>query len=238
MPAWRKACGIKHVTLNISGITVEVTKKKIKNMHLYVKPPNGRVTISAPRSMSRAAIERFVLEKEAWIKKQVAKYENSLPEPREYVTGEMLCIWGRQYRLLVEIGSKSLLVLTENTAILTAKSDSTAGQRGRLVREWYRAQLKAETTRLLPLWEKTTGLIASGWQTKYMKTRWGTCNTTTRKIWLNVQLAEKSPECLEYVILHELVHLAEKNHGEKFKALMDRYMPEWRDIKAKLNGRT
>ena len=237
MPAWRKVCGIKRVTLNISGITVEVTKKKIKNMHLYVKPPDGRVTVSAPRSMSRATIERFVLEKEAWIKKQVAKYENCPYGQREYVTGEWLCVWGQQYRLLVETGSKSSLVLTENAAILTAKSDSTAGQRERLVREWYRAQLKAEITRLLPLWEKNTGLIASGWQTKQMKTRWGTCNTTTRKIWLNVQLAEKSPDCLEYVILHELVHLAEKNHGEKFKALMDRYMPDWRSIKAKLNGR-
>lgn len=106
------------------------------------------------------------------------------------------------------------------------------------VREWYREQLKDDIARLLPKWEKITGLKASSWQTKYMTTRWGTCNSKTGKLWFNLQLAKKTPECLEYVILHELCHLEEKNHSDRFVALMDKYMPMWREVKATLNEQT
>jgi predicted metal-dependent hydrolase len=129
-------------------------------------------------------------------------------------------------------------VLTENTIILTVQEDSTAAKRGNLVREWYRELLKTKIAQSMPEWECKTGLRSSGWQTRYMKTRWGTCNTKTGKIWLNVRLAEKPPECLEYVILHELAHLVERTHNERFVSFMDAHMPEWRRIKAELNGRT
>jgi predicted metal-dependent hydrolase len=122
------------------------------------------------------------------------------------------------------------------TALLTTRSGSTSEQREKFVREWYREVLKAEIARLLPLWEERTGLKATGWQTKCMKTRWGSCNTKTGKIWLSVQLAQKAPACLEYVIVHELVHLAEKGHGKRFKSLMDRYLPLWREIRATMNN--
>ena len=225
------------MTLNISGITVEVSRKKIKNMHLHVKPPDGRVTVSAPMRMSNAAIERFVRGKIDWIREKVAKFQNQQP-PSEYITGEKLRVWGKVYDLLVENGSRNVIALTENTAVLTVKPGATIKQREHVVREWYRGLLKAETTRLLPEWEKITGLKTSGWQTKIMKTRWGTCNTTTGKIWLNVLLAAKPPECLEYVLLHELVHLAEPNHGAAFKALMDSFMPHWREVRKALNDRS
>lgn len=225
--------------LSISGIPIEVCKKDIKNMHLYVKPPNGKVMVSAPLAMSDEAIERFVRTKTSWIKKQVAKFDNQPRQSeREYVSGETLYVWGKQYYLQTRFGNKNSLVLTGDKAVLTVRKESTAEQREGFVREWYRELLKAEVARLLPQWEKTTGLKAKGWQTKYMTTRWGTCNTKTGKIWLNLQLAKKTPECLEYVILHELVHLVEKTHNEHFVSLMDKFMPMWREIKVTLNGQT
>jgi len=225
--------------LSISGIPIEVCKKNIKNMHLYVKPPDGKVTISAPLSMSDDAIERFARTKISWIKKQLAKFNDQPRQSeREYVSGETLYVWGKQYYLQTEHGSRNSLVLSGDKAVLTVRKESTAGQRDSFVREWYRVLLKAEAERLMPKWEKATGLKASSWQTKYMTTRWGTCNRAAGKIWLNLQLAKKTPECLEYIILHELVHLAEKTHNERFVSLMDKYMPMWREVRATLNGQT
>ncbi|EPR08131.1 M48 family metallopeptidase [Ruminiclostridium papyrosolvens] len=227
------------MALNISGIPIEVCKKSIKNMHLYVKPPNGNVTVSAPLSMSDEAIERFVRTKVSWIKRQVEKFDSQPRQsPREYISGETLYVWGKQYYLRTEYGNKNSLVLSGDKAILTVRKESTALQRETFIREWYRGLLKAEINALLPKCEKTTGLKATSWQTKYMTSRWGTCNTQSGKIWLNLQLAKKTPQCLEYVIIHELVHLVEKNHNERFVSLMDKFMPMWREIKATLNGQT
>lgn len=208
-------------------------------MHLYVKPPNGGVTVSAPFAMSDEAIERFVRTKISWIKKQVARFDSQPRQSeREYVSGETLYVWGKQYFLQTEYGNRNALILSGNTAVLTVRRESSAEQRENFVREWYRGLLKAEIARVLPGWEKKTGLKAASWQTKYMTTRWGTCNPKAGNIWLNLQLAKKTPECLEYVILHELVHLIEKNHTERFVLLMDKHMPMWREIKTKLNGQT
>jgi predicted metal-dependent hydrolase len=222
----------------ISGIPVEVCKKNIKNMHLYVKPPNGKVTVSAPLSMSDETIERFVRTKAGWVKRQVAKFETQPRQStREYISGETLYVWGKQYFLQVKYGNgKNSLLLSGDKAILTMRESSTAGQRDSFIREWYRSILKKEIKRLLPKWEERTGLICNVWQTKYMTTRWGTCNIQKRKIWLNLQLAKKTPNCLEYVILHELLHLIEKHHNDVFISLMDKYMPYWRETKRTLNG--
>jgi len=223
----------------ISNIPIDVNKKNIKNMHLYVKPPNGRVTVSAPISMSDEAIERFVRTKVSWIKRQVGKFDTQPRQSeREHVSGETFFVWSKQYYLQVEYGKKNSLVLSGDKAILTVRKESTAIQRENFIREWYRDRLKAEITSLLPKWEKITGLKCKNWQTKYMTTRWGTCNPKTKKIWLNLQLAKKTPECLEYIILHELIHFLEKHHNERFISLMDKYMPMWREIKSTLNGQT
>lgn len=227
------------MALNIAGISIEVCKKNIKNMHLYVKPPNGKVTVSAPLSMKDETIERFVRTKINWLKKQIANFDNqSRQSEREYVSGETLYVWGRQYYLHTEFGNRNSLVLSGDKAILTVRKGSSPTQRENFVREWYRILLKNETLKRFVKWEKKTGLKASGWQTKYMTTRWGTCNTETGKIWLNLQLAKKTPESLDYIILHELVHLIEKTHNERFTSMMDKYMPMWREVKASLNGQT
>lgn len=222
--------------LEILGIPVEVRKKNIKNMHLYVKPPNGNVLVSAPFTMSDKTIESFVRTKVNWITKQVEKIINqSRQSELEYVSGETLSVWGQRYYLQTIYGNKYALALSGDKVLLTVRKESTAEQRKNFVREWYRKQLKAEIIRVLPHWETKTCLKAANWQIKYMTTRWGTCNTATRKIWLNLQLAAKSPECLEYIILHELLHLTEKCHSKRFILLMDKYMPLWREIKNSLN---
>lgn len=222
----------------VNGIEVSVTKKAIKNMHLYVKPPDGHVEVSAPANLSNESIKIFVRTKIGWIKRQREKFEQQPRQTaREYVSGEALYVWGRQYYLLVNYSSRgNSLVLDGDRAILTVREESTAEQRGHFINEWYREILKVEIERVLPKWEQITGLYPDGWQTKNMTTRWGTCNVKMRKIWLNLQLAKKTPECLEYVIVHELMHLVEKSHNEKFVALMDKYLPNWREIQKSLNG--
>lgn len=221
----------------VSGIPVEIIKKNIKNMHLYVKPPEGRVEVSAPFNMSDDSIELFLRTKLGWIKKQQEKFENQARQSaREYVSGETLYLWGEAYYLNVRHSNRgNSLTLHGGEATLVVRENSTVEQRGRWVNEWYREQLKEKIQKHMPKWEAITGLHPSSWQTKYMTTRWGTCNTKTGKIWFNLQLAKKPVECLEYVILHELVHLQVKNHGPDFVAMMDLHMPYWRDIKKQLN---
>lgn len=223
--------------IQIADISVEIVKKEIKNMHLSVLPPDGKVRVSAPLAMPDEAITMFVRTKLGWIRKQQARFEaQPRQSQREYVSGETLYVWGHQYFLQVAYSYKgNSLVLDGNQAILTVRQESTAKQREAFVNEWYRGLLKAEVEKYLPKWEKITGLHCSSWQSKYMTTRWGTCNTNTRKIWLNLQLAKKPIECLEYVILHELAHLKVKNHGLEFIAILDQHMSQWRERKMLLN---
>lgn len=224
--------------ITIANIPVDVIKKNIKNMHLAVLPPDGKVRISAPVTMSDESIAMFVRTKVGWIKKQQEKFDmQPRQSERQYVSGETLYVWGKQYFLHVEYSNRgNSLRISGNEAILTVRKESTAEQRGRFVNEWYRTLLKHEVEKYLPKWESITGLHCSSWQSKYMTTRWGTCNTSTGKIWLNLQLAKKPFVCLEYVILHELAHLKVKNHGSDFVAILDTYMPYWREIKKELNS--
>ena len=222
----------------ISGISVSVIRKPIKNMHLYVKPPDGHVEVSAPKDLSDESIKMFIRTRIGWIRRQMDKFEQQPRQTkREYVSGETLYIWGRQYYLYVNPGSKSnSFSIDGDRAILNVREGSTIEQRARLVNEWYRRILKAEIEKKIPKWEQITGLHPSAWQVKYMTSRWGSCNVKAGKIWLNLQLAKKSPECLEYIIVHELVHLVVKNHDEKFVALMDKYLPNWRELRRNLNS--
>lgn len=221
----------------VANISVEVVKKNIKNLHLSVLPPDGKVRVSAPEALSDDAIAMFVRTKIGWIRKQQEKFElQPRQSERQYVSGETLYVWGRQYFLRVEYSYKgNSLVLSGDNAILTVRKESTVKQRETFVNEWYRTLLKAEVEKYLPKWEKITGLQCSSWQSKYMTTKWGTCNTSTGKIWLNLQLAKKPIECMEYVILHELIHLKVRNHGPEFVAEMNRYMQNWREIRNQLN---
>ncbi len=220
----------------VSGIPVDVYRKNIKNLHLYVKPPDGRVELSAPESIDDKAIEAYLRINLSFIKKSIAEFK-AQPRfsKRQYVSGETLYVWGRQYYLEFVPSSKNSFVLVGDKAILSMSGSSSVAQRESFMREQYRELLKAEIEKVLPKWEAMTGLHVESWHTKYMTTRWGTCSTESKKIWLNLQLAQKPPECLEFVILHELVHLRERSHNEAFIACMDAYMPNWRIVRKALN---
>ncbi len=226
--------------MEIAGIPIEVVKKDIKNLHLAVLPPDGAVRVSAPIELSDESIQLFVRTRLGWIRKQQEVFARQPRQSeRQFVSGETLYVWGKQYYLQVEHSYKgNALLLSGDKAILTVRKESTAQQREAFVNEWYREKLKAEIERLLPIWENRTNLHCSTWQTKYMTTKWGTCNTKTGKIWINLQLSKKPVECLEYVLLHELAHLKYQNHGKEFVSFMDSQMPYWRDIRKLLNDST
>lgn len=220
----------------LAGINIDVQKKKIKNLHLYVKPPFGSVHISAPFLMTDKSIELFARTNLGWIKKQVNKFTSqSRFTERQYITGETVYIWGKQYFLEFIASRRNSFALKGEKCILSMRQNSTVTQREKYLREQYRNLLKTEVNRLLPEWEKKTNLHCSEWRTKYMETKWGTCNTKNNRIWFNIQLAQKNLECLEYVILHELAHTKVRNHGKEFKAIMDLYMPNWKEIQNTLN---
>ncbi|MDR1552715.1 MAG: M48 family metallopeptidase [Prevotellaceae bacterium] len=228
------------MTMKIQDIEIEIIKKNIKNMHLYVLPPNGSVRISAPLSVSDENIRLFAASKISWIRTQQNKFSKQLRHSeREFVSGETIYIWGKQYYLQVEYSSKANnFLLDGEKAILTVRKESTAKQRENYVNEVLRKYLKNEINRLLPVWEQKTGLQCKRWLVKYMKTRWGTYSETTETVSFNLQLVHKPVECLEYIIVHELGHITHRNHGKGFIAYMDTYLPYWRETKNQLNTLT
>lgn len=222
----------------ISGIEIEVIKKNIKNMHLSVLPPTGKVRISAPLRTKDEAIELFAITKIGWIKKQIEKFENQPRQSeREYVSGESHYLWGRRYRMEVKhTKTANNVEIKANKLILTVRENSTQQQRERVMNEWYRAEIKAKLPALFKKWEEIIGVKADTVRVKNMLTRWGTCNVKDKRVWINLQLAKKPVECLEYVVVHELVHLLEKNHTPVFVGYMDKFLPNWRVIKDELNN--
>lgn len=226
-------------TITIDDIEIKLTKKKIKNIRLSVHPPHGEVRISAPFSVKDKTIRSFVLEKLEWIKTQQNKFKNSkvaaLPS---YLAGESHYFLGNKYVLnMININKNpSKVELREGYIDLYIKVGCTKEQRERLLKEWYRKQLKERISALIAKWEPIMGVKVEEFGVKQMKTRWGTCNTSAKRIWINLELAKKSPDCLEYIVVHEMVHLLERNHNEKFNAYMNQFLPHWPSIKAQLNG--
>ena len=219
----------------VDGIEIEVQRKRIKNMHLHVKP-DGRVFITAPLSIAKTQIENFARTNILWIKNALKKYENLLePMERRYETGETIFVLGKEYGLIFVPGNENSFTMKGDKAVLVMKPDSTAEQRIQYMRGVFRKILSDQIEGLLPEWERVTGLKAQEWRIKYMKTRWGTCNPSAKRIWLSLQLAQHPSRCIEYVILHELTHFKVRNHGKDFKAEMDKFMPQWREVKKELN---
>ncbi len=223
----------------VSGIPIDVQKKSIKNMHLQVKPPDGHVVISAPLSVDDTAIEAYARTQLGFIRKSIAQFRNqSRASKRQYVSGETIYIWGKQYFLIFKPNNKKNTFEIQNqNVILSMNSKSTVKQRDTFVKEECRKLLKIEIEKRLPKWEALTGLKCSSWQTKYMVTKWGSCNTEKKKLWFNLQLAQKPCACLDYIILHELTHLLTRKHDAIFNENMDKYMPNWRNLRKELNDR-
>lgn len=223
--------------LQVGNVSITVAKKKIKNMYVRVLPPGGQVHITAPYSAGDDAIRMFAVSRIPWIKKQRASFEAQARQTkRQYVTGESYYVWGRRYRLDVQYSqARSRVLLTDGRLVLRIRPESTPEQHERVLNNWYRAQLKQKLQDVVQKCEQRTGVHASAWMVKNMRTKWGSCNIGRRRIWINLQLAKKSPECLTYVVIHELVHLLERTHNEVFRRYMDIFFPEWREVRASLN---
>jgi hypothetical protein len=224
-------------TIDLGEITAEVVQKDIKNIHLSVYPPNGRVMIAAPLRMDVETIRIFAISKLGWIKRQQTKLRNQEREaPREYISRESHYYLGVRYLLkVVERDSKQSVAIKHDNLILQVKPDTNAEQRQILLQEWYRAQLKALVPHYIAKWEKIMGVQVSEFGIKKMKTKWGTCNTAAKRIWINLELAKKPLECLEYIVVHEMVHLLERSHNARFIAYMNQFLPQWRNLKEELN---
>lgn len=210
---------------------VQVVRKPIKNLHLGVYPPEGHVKVSAPLHLTDDNLRLAVISRLSWIKKQQADFQTQPRQSeRQMVTGESHYVFGKRYRLEVieRRGRHEIAIKNNSTLQLFVNSGTTTASRDKVLREWYREQLKARIPALLEHWEPVIGKKASAWGVKKMKTKWGSCNTDKRRIWLNLELVKKPAECLEYVLVHELVHLIERRHNDHFKGLMEGFMPQWR----------
>ncbi len=226
--------------LIIGGIKISVEKKQIKNLYIRIIPPEGNVQITAPMSTAEDTIRMFAASRIEWIKKHREKIADRVKQrARRYITGESYYLWGNQYYLdVIYSNARNNVSINGQKIILQVHRTTTFAQRAKLMENWYRKILKKVIPPLFQKCEKIVGVRAKEWKVKNMKTKWGTCNVRAKRIWLNLQLVKKTPECLEYVIIHELVHFLEKSHNSIFKAYMDRFYPNWRAVKAYMNKHT
>lgn len=223
--------------ITVQSLTVDVARKAIKNLHLGVYPPDGRVRVAAPLAVSDEAVRLAVIEKLGWIKRQQSKFADQPRQgKREMVSGESHYFLGQRYRLrVVNHEGPARVICGKSHLELHVRPELDAEQRERVLTGWYREQLKQLIPPVLAQWEPKLGVQATNWGIRKMKTRWGTCNREARRIWLNLELAKKPKGCLEYVVIHELVHLLERDHNDRFRSLMDQFMPRWQIRRTILN---
>lgn len=223
--------------MQIGTIELQLHRKPIKNLHISVLPPDGRVRVSAPEKMTDTAIRMAVISRIPWIKKQQSDFaKQPRQSDREMLDGESHYLWGRHHRLnIVERVGRHEVKLGQGKINLYVNAGTSTENRASLLSQYYRAALKSRINEFLPSWQKEIGVAVNGWGVKKMKTKWGSCNTEAKRIWLNLELAKKPPECLEYILVHELIHLLERRHNERFKAYMDKHLPDWRERRNLLN---
>ncbi len=223
--------------IKVGGVTVQVVRKAIKNLHLGVYPPNGRVRVAAPLAVNDEAVRLAVVGKLGWIKRQRARFESQPRQTvREMVSGESHYYLGNRYRLRVVTGTGRIHFPKKTIMEMQVPSGSSLETRKRLLDDFYRASLRTLISTLLDKWEDKLGVSLAGWRITRMKTRWGGCNPDTRRIWLNLELAKKPVECIEYIIVHEMAHLIDRHHNDRFVKIMDKHMPHWRLHRQALNA--
>ena len=224
--------------LDIRGIPVEVAHKAIKNLHVGVYPPSGRVRVAAPLHLDDEAVRLALISRLGWIRRKQAEFEQQERQSqREFVTGESHYFKGRRYRLRVieDDGRPTVRLLNNTTMELRTRPGDNRDTRETVLYQWYRCQLRNQLPPLLTKWERKVGVTVEDLRIRKMKTRWGTCNRDARRIWLNLELAKKPVSCLEYIMVHEMVHLRERAHNERFRTLMDQLLPQWRVHRDVLN---
>ena len=225
-------------SIDVRGIAVEVVRKEIKNLHVGVYPPHGRVRVAAPLRLDDAAVRLAIISRLAWIRQQQAEFERQERQSqRELITGESHYFAGRRYRLDVveHAGRPAVRLLNNSTMRLFVHPDADRGEREAVLQRWYRRQLRGQLPALRDKWEREIGVTVGDVRIKKMKTLWGSCNVEAKRIWLNLELAKKPVSCLVYVLVHEMVHLLERNHTDRFRALMDQHLPHWPVYRDQLN---
>ncbi len=229
---------INRSLMKIRGVEVLVLRKKIKNLHLNVLPPNGMVRVSVPLGMSEDAIHTFLATRLLWIKKQQEKFKGQERQTsRKYASGESHYFLGKRYRLeVIYIDNKPRVeVVNKKKLVLSVRLGSDTKKREQVLQNWYRTKLREILDPLITKWQEKSGVLVNFWGIKRMKTRWGSCNEETKRIWLNLELIKKPESCIEYVVVHELVHILERTHSDKFVRLMDKNFPKWRNERDELN---
>ncbi|MDQ3005752.1 MAG: M48 family metallopeptidase [Chloroflexota bacterium] len=224
--------------IDVNGLIVDVVRKNIKNLHLAVYPPNGRVRVAAPLLVNDEAVRMAVIARLGWVKRQQVNFQKQERETKhEYVNGESHYFLGNRYLLnIVEHSQAGKIVIRNKKKIdLYVRPRSDSAQRERIMLRWYRAHLRQTVPALIEKWEKIIGVQVAGWGIRQMKTKWGTCNIQKRRIWINLELAKKSEACLEFIVAHEIVHLLERHHNDRFLELMNKFMPKWKLYRAELN---
>lgn len=223
--------------LTIRGIDVDVIYKDIKNLHIGVYPPMGRVRVAAPNRLDDEQVRLAVIQRLPWIKRQREQLQSAERQSeREMVTGESHYVWGIRHRLKVTERPGRAHIEPEGSRLILYVPVGTSTERRREVLDrWYREQLRLAIPGLIAKWEAKLEVSVPRWSIRRMKTKWGSCNRETRHLWFNVELAKKHPDCLEYIVVHEMTHYLERNHGERFTKLMDGFMPDWRARREQLN---
>jgi hypothetical protein len=224
--------------IDVNGLIVDVVRKDIKNLHIGVYPPTGRIRVAAPLRINDEAVRLAVISRLSWIKRQKLKFEEQERQTkREYVSGESHYFFGARYLLNVVYHDNPGKAIVRNKKIidLFVRTDSNIDRRERVMLAWYRAHLRQAIPQLIEKWEKIVGVDVADWGIKKMKTRWGSCTIEAGRIWLNLELAKKPPHCLEFIVVHEMVHLLEPHHNERFVDYMNKFLPQWRQYREELN---
>lgn len=224
-------------TIQLGAITIDLTRKDVKHVHLSVHPPGGRVTLVAP-TLTRLEVARaYAASKLGWIRDQQARLSAQAREmPREFVERESHYLWGRRYLLSVrEAEAKPSISLSHRTISLTVRPGSSTAKRAAVIHEWHKSLLHEAVPELIRKWEPRLGVKVAGYFLQRMKTKWGGCNPRAQTIRLNTELVKKPRDLLEYVVVHEMLHLLESTHNERFLSLLSKYLPSWREARAELN---
>lgn len=230
---------IRSEKIAIANLEIDVIRKNIKNMHLAVYPPTGRIRLSAPERIDAEVVRLFAISKLGWIKKHVKNFKEQPRETkRQYVTGESHYFLGQRYLLKVveQDGYAKVTLNGTKQLLMKVKKGATSEDKATILKEWFRKELKQVLPELISKWEKIIGVKTNDWGVKQMRTKWGACNIEEKRIWLNLELVKKPPICIEYIIVHELAHLLERHHNDKFVKHMDQFMPKWRLHRDELNS--
>lgn len=224
-------------TIHLGEIAIAVTRKDVKHVHLSVHPPNGRVTLVAPKSTRPEAARAYAVSRLFWIRKQQERLRGQAREtPRQFVERESHFLWGKRYLLTIrEKDAKPSVGLSHRRITLTVRPGSSKSRREAVMREWHKSLLHDAIPGLLCKWERKLGVEVAGYFLQRMKTKWGSCNHRARTIRLNTELVKKPKDLLEYVVVHEMLHLLEKTHNDRFMAMLDRHYPTWREARGELN---